>query len=231
MTVRSSLGSLFACLLASLLAAGCSSAESSNDERAPRVPGQDESVPSGDEEIETSEDALGADCTYSRKWYASLSERACAPVAGYRGKWVPSPLFADSNDPTTCTYTWQGEKYSRADQTALQRSVTEREGLAPACAGSRPIEGELYPIEQIDIIGMAGGVGCDVCGIIIGRTDRINVVLPPGRIILRQVGVQLSNGQVQAFQLSPPPGARAVSFKLPPPPAGTHYVSTKVTVW
>jgi hypothetical protein len=223
MFVRSSVPAFALVLLASFLGAACSSGGST-------------SIPSGDpdeENVEESEDALGADCTYSRKWFATLRDRACQPVVGYRGRWVPSPLFEETrDDKSTCTYSWQGEKYSRADQRALEASATEGEGLAPACGpGKNPVEGELIQIEQLDVIGMAGSAGCDVCGILIGRNDRINVILPPGKIISKQLAVRMSNGESRSFQLSAPEGARAVSFQLPPPPTGAYYLPTKVSVY
>ena len=218
MIVRSSLASVSLAALAALLLGACASAG----------PGSD-AEPADD--LEASEDALGASCTYSRKWFVTLKDRVCEPVAGYRGTWVPSALF-DGDDATTCTYSWVGERYSRADQRALERTAREGEGFAPACGpGRHPIEGELLPIEQLDALGMAGSVGCDVCGILKGRNDRINVILPPGLIVSKQLEVKLSNGQSRAFQLKAPEGARAVSFALPPPPAGTSYVSSKVTVY
>lgn len=216
MIVRSSFASVALAAFAALLVGACASAG----------PGAEPA-----DDLEASEDALGASCTYSRKWFATLKDRACEPVPGYRGTWVPAALF-DESDPTTCTYNWYGERYSRADQRALQASARDLEGFAPACGpGRNPIEGELYPIENLDALGMAGSVGCDVCGILRGRNDRINVILPPGLIVSKQLEVRLSNGQSRAFQLKAPEGARAVSFALPPPPPGTSYVSSKVTVY
>lgn len=220
MTVRPSLGILRFAALASLVAA-CTTPTSGGG-------AIDEGNPA--EEPEVLEEELSDTCTYSRKWFASLKDRACEPVPGRRGTWVPSPLF-DANDLSTCTYTWSGEKYSRADQDALKSSVDYSEGLTPACgSGRNPLEGELVPIPNIDNVGMAGSAGCDVCGIL-RAADRLDVVLPPEKIVLRQLQVPLTNGEYRAFQLQVPSGARAVSFTLPEPPEGTQYVTSKVTVW
>ncbi len=221
MTLRSSLGPLAATLLVSLLAVACGDASAPTDDGV---------------EPEEQEGEL-ATCKYPRKYFATVREGSCEEVPGRRGSWVPEPLFADvplEVQEGTCAYVWKGERYARVDREALQNAFAQnvyptKGVVTPACGSSLPKVGALEPIPHIDNWGHAGSVGCDVCGIV--RRGGVWVILPPERISLRQFAVPLTNGTTAAFQLETPPGARAVSFELPPPPEGTQYEDGRIWVY
>lgn len=168
--------------------------------------------------------------TYARKFFVTLDGRSCGDIEGRRGKWVATALEESATD-SVCTMSWQGEKYSRADMDALRAFVKETDAMTAACGSSAsPAEGYLTPIPQLDALGMIGANGCDVCGKL-RRDGKIVVVLPPYRTASKQFEVPLSDGTSRAFQINAPEGARAVSLQLPPPPAGTQYTASRVTIW
>ena len=203
---------------------------------APPAPGAEqerEGIGAGEKGAEATEDEVRASCTYSRRWFATLDDGACAAIAGRRGAWIPEPAFTDAPpevQASTCVFQWVGEKYSRADVTALRAAFDEADALTPACGeGSRPVVGALREIPHVDNLGHAGSVGCDVCGIVQQR--RLWVILPPEKVGLRQIEVAMSNGSSRAFQIEAPAGARAVALELPPEPAGAAYLPGRVHVY
>jgi len=204
---------------AALAAAGCSGdvVEASGEE--------------GDE-VASSEAEVRASCNSPRRYFAVRREGACVEVAGYRGRWVPEPIFADAPETMnagTCAYRWVGRKYSRADGAALARTIGAYDALAPACgSGSLPDIAELRPIDSMDIHGMAGSVGCDVCGIV--KKDRLLAVLPPDRIRSGQFAIRTSDGGYKMFQIE---GAesRAVSIELPALPEGVTYEQGRIGIY
>jgi hypothetical protein len=222
MTLRSSLGPLAVSLLVSMLAVACGGTSISEAEDGA--------------EPEEQEGEL-ASCKYPKKYFATVREGSCTEVQGRRGRWVPEPLFSDvpvEVQTGTCAYVWKGERYARVDREALLAAFPEDEfptrgAVTPACGSATPAIGALRRIPHVDIIGQAGSVGCDVCGIV--RRGGVWVILPPERIGLRQVAVPLTNGGAASFQLEPPAGARAVSFELPPPPAGSQYQDGRIWVY
>lgn len=203
-------------MLASLSAFACSSAE---------APGAD-----GDEGA--TEQAIVASCTSPRRYFAAVGDGGCAPIAGRRGEWVGDELFADAPEEVrsaTCTYRWVAERSSRPDRDALFSRIGWGEGAAPACgAGSFPDIGALEPIAQLDIFGQAGAVGCDVCGLL--RRDRVWVVLPPDKVIMREFEVRLSDGTSRAFKIDAS-RASALSMALPALPAGVSYPPQRIHVY
>lgn len=220
-------------LLASLVAIACSSTR----EIAGPSGGNAERESEADAiDAEASEDELRASCTNPRRYFATFREsdlaEACTPVPGYRGQWVPEALFANAPadvQMSTCAYRWSGERYSPPDRDALVARVGAANGLAPACgATSNPAVGTLQPIPDIEDWTMAGSVGCDVCGVL--RNSNLWVILPPERIALRQFEVMLDNGESRAFRIENV-GAGALSFALPPLPAGTSYRQGRVHVY
>lgn len=212
-------------LAASLSAMACSSAD---DAAAPGGSAPD------DAEVASTEAEVRASCTNPRLYYVVLHEaRACAPVEGRRGRWVPEPIFADSPEDTnegTCAYRWVGAKYSRADREALVGAVGSFENaLTPVCGNTTaPDVGEIREIPALDIFGMAGSVGCDVCGKV--RVDRVRVILPPDKIAVRQFEIPLSNGRSRFFEIAPTE-ARALTIDLPPPPMGTSYEPGRIHIY
>ncbi len=185
----------------------------------------------GDGMLDTDESEVRA-CNegYARTWVVTLRDRACADVEGLRGKWIAAPLEEGAID-AVCTMTWQGERYSRADMDALRAFVRVNvDAMVPSCSGAVVDVGALTPIPHIDILAQVGANGCDVCGKL-RRDGKIIVVLPPFRISLKQFEVPLTDGTSRAFQIDAPPGARAVSVALPPPPSGTQYAASRVTVY
>ena len=141
---------------------------------------------------------------------------------------VPSDAPADVQS-TTCALRWSGTRSSRPDDESLRAAVGLDSGLAPACGeGSDVSLGTLEPIPHIDFLGQSGSVGCDVCGIVRGK--KVFVILPPERILLKQLAVRLSNGEERAFQLTGTEG-RAVSLTLPAPPRGTTYQQGRVHIF
>lgn len=221
MTLRTTLSfAAFASL--ALFASACST--STTDD-----PNQNANDDERDVEFEESEVRACSE-TYARKFLVTLDGRSCGDVEGRRGKWIASPLEEGAAD-SVCTMTWNGEKYSRADMEALRAFVTQQDAMTAAC-GSGPTIGDAYltPIPRLDVVGMIGANGCDVCGKL-RRDGKIIVVLPPYRTASKQFEVPLSDGTSRAFQINAAEGARAVSVQLPPPPAGTTYTATRVTIW
>jgi hypothetical protein len=211
-------------LLASLVASGCAS--------APEPAGQDE--PSDEGEAVSTEEEIRASCSSPRRYFVTFREGSgtCTAIPARRGQWLPEKLFSDAPadvQSSTCAYRWSGLRYSRPDREAIEARVGIENGLAPACgSSSEPDVGLLQPIPQLDIVGQAGSVGCDVCGVL--RNRRIWVILPPERVASRQFAVQLSNGESRAFQIEAT-DARALSIALPPPPAGTRYKQGRVHMY
>lgn len=209
---------------ASLLAMGCAAETSPADDDSP-----------GDEgEVGASEDEVRASCAAPRKYFVTFRDggATCAPIAGRRGRWMPEPLFQDAPadvQSTTCALRWSSTGSSRPDDESLRAAVGLDSGLAPACGeGSDASLGTLKPIAHIDFLGQSGSVGCDVCGIVRGK--KIFAILPPERILLKQLAVRLSNGEERAFQLTGTEG-RAVSLTLPAPPRGTTYQQGRVHIF
>jgi hypothetical protein len=169
--------------------------------------------------------------TYARKFFVTLDGRSCTDVVGRRGAWIASALEEGATD-SVCTMTWQGEKYSRADVDALRAFVKDRDVMTAACGGSstKIDDAILTPIPQLDVLGMIGANGCDVCGKL-RRDGKIIVVLPPYRTVSKQFEVPLSDGTSRAFQIEAAEGARAVSVQLPALPEGVTYAASRVTVY
>ena len=137
-------------------------------------------------------------------------------------------LFEDVS-ARACKYSWVGERYSRADKNALTAKVGSG-ALAAACGGRRasPDIGNVHAIPHLDVIGHAGSVGCDVCGIL--RDRNVWVILPAERIGSQQFAVRLSNGEERAFEIDTQ-GESALSIELPEPPEGTAYEEGVVAVY
>jgi hypothetical protein len=187
-----------------------------------------------DAEPASSEDALEATCSEPREYIAVVAERGCVEVAAERGRWVPSPLFEDAPpEANACIYAWAGEAGAPVDRWALYAFVRPYDSgaLTPSCGGGERVREDivLEPIPGLDIFGMAGSVGCDVCGIV--KEGKLWVVLPPERVLSRQVGLPLTNGGMAAFQIKADEGARAVTVSLPPTEPGVAYVEGHVTVY
>ena len=178
----------------------------------------------------TSEDELRA-CKYPRRYMAVLvTESECTEVVSARGRWVPSPLFPDAPASSgACFYDWSGEKGARVDRAALKEHVGFYGALTPSCGREGIDDADLYQIPPLPVHGMAGSVGCDVCGI--HRDGKLWVVIPPERDLERQFEIRLDNGNVRAFQLTSTPGARLLSVTLPPAPPGTQYVNGRVAIY
>lgn len=216
MKLRSSLAFALFALFASLPLSACSPADS-----AP-----------ADGETDAAEEEVHASCTNPRRYFVAAGDEGCQEIAGRRGKWIPEALFEDAPvevQTSTCAYRWLGERYSRPDRDALVSRLGWQNGIAPACgSGSQPNIGDVQEIPGLDVLSQAGSVGCDVCGIL--KKDRIWVVLPPDKIDLRQFEVRLSDGSSRAFEIDAS-AARALSLKLPPPPAGLTYRAGRVHVY
>lgn len=187
-----------------------------------------------DAEVASTEAEVRASCTNPRLYYAVLHEaRACEPIEGRRGRWVPEAIFADSPEDVaegTCAYRWVGARYSRADREALVGAVGSLENaLTPVCGNiTSPELGEVREIPALDIFGHAGSAGCDVCGKL--RRDRIKVILPPDKIAARQFMIPLSNGRARFFEIEPTE-ARALTIELPPAPPGTFYEPGRIHIY
>ena len=165
--------------------------------------------------------------TYARKYFVTLDGRSCGDVEGRRGKWIATALEDGASD-SVCTVEWKGERYSRADVDALRVFVKQTDVMTAAC--DKPDLGYLTPIPQLDVIGMIGANGCDVCGKL-RRDGKIIVVLPPYRTASKQFEIPLSDGTSRAFQVNAAEGARAVAVQLPALPAGVTYAASRVTVY
>lgn len=214
MTLRSKLSFV---AFASLALFACSTSTTNED------PANEDGVDAEESEVRACSE------TYARKFYVTLASRSCADVVGHRGKWIASSL--EETDDAVCTMTWQGEKYSRADMDALRAFVKETDAMTAACGSSAfPDVGSLTPIPRLDVIGMIGANGCDVCGKI-RRDGKIIVVLPPYRTASKQFEVPVSDGTSRAFQINAAEGARAVTVQLPALPAGVTYSASRVTVY
>lgn len=200
--------------IASLALVACQSA---NDESAEDVDREEGEVRACSED-------------YARKFFVTLDGRSCGDVVGHRGAWIASPLEEGAAD-SVCTMEWRGEKYSRADMDALRAFVKEKDAMTAACGSGASIgDAYLTPIPHLDVVGMIGANGCDVCGKL-RRNGKIIVVLPPFRTAAKQFEVPLSDGTSRAFQIQAPEGARAVSVQLPELPSGVTYAASRVTVY
>lgn len=204
-----------------LVVAGCSSAETRQAD---------------ENEEEQRVELNAASCRYPRRYIAVVSSGACAEIPGERGTWTPTPLFPDAPPAAAnaCVYAWSGERYARVDRTALYAAIqpdTTGQALTPSCsADNQTIDlGLVEEIPTLDAYGMAGSVGCDVCGTLVQR--KIWVVLPPEKTITRQFEVRLSDGTSQYFQIQAEQGKRALSIQLPDPPVGTEYVEGHIAVY
>ena len=211
-------------VLASLFAMGCASESGATDERLPGSEG----------EVASTDDEIRASCASPRKYFATFGDGSgtCTPITGNRGRWLPEPLFHDAPadvQTSACAFRWSGARGSRPDRERLIEQVGLQNGLAPACGDATDVSvANVEPILQIDTTGMAGSVGCDVCGIVKDRV--VFAVLPPEKILLKQFAVRLSNGKERAFQIAATEG-RAVSVTLPAPPRGTKYVQGRVPIF
>jgi hypothetical protein len=217
-------------LLASLSAVACSSGAGEGVTGAPEGG-----------EVDATEDEVRASCTNPRRYFATFTDSAtsapatpaCAPIPGYRGQWLPAPLFTDAPPEvqvSTCAYQWSGEKYSRPDREAIVASVEYPSVLAPACGtASTPDVAALQPIPYVEVsLIQAGSVGCDVCGLL--RNGKLWVILPPELNLKRQLELRLDSGEIRSFQIQNAQ-ARALSITLPAPPAGTSYVQGRTKVY
>jgi len=221
-----------AALAAIALASGCATGE----------PGEP-SAAAGDGAAASTDDEIRSSCDNPRLYFAALSPYApagetpatCEVVVAGRGSWVPEPLFPDAPPEvaaSSCAYRWVAPPYTRADGSALREALpVGRVFLAPACGNGRaPGVGsgiEIPAFEVPDSNGMAGSVGCDVCGV--QRNGRLWAVLPP-TVNHRSMKLRLNNGEVVGFQIDAA-DTRALSIELPPPPAGTTYEPGVVAIY
>jgi hypothetical protein len=188
--------------------------------------------PSADERDVDFEESEVRACseTYARKFFVTLDGRSCGDVEGRRGTWIATALEDGASD-SVCTVEWKGEKYSRADMDALRAFVKQTDAMTAACGPSSSVgDAYLTPIPHLDVVGMIGANGCDVCGKL-RRDGRIIVVLPPYRTASKQFEIPLSDGTSRAFQINAAEGARAVAVQLPALPAGVTYAASRVTVY
>ena len=156
---------------------------------------------------------------------AVVHEGECTEVAAARGRWVPSPLFDDAPAGTgACFYTWAGEKGARVDRDALREHIGFAGALTPSPCGSERLESaELVSIPHLTPGAGVGAVGCDVCGT--QRDGKIRVVIPPEKVLDRELEIRLSDGTKRTFRIQASDAARRMIVTLPPAPAGTHYVN------
>lgn len=178
---------------------------------------------------EATDDALTT-CRYPRRYFAFVDAPSCTAVPGTGGSWEPRPLFADApttTRPAACVFEWVGEERARVDRAALEAyfdAAAGRGAITPACGEPEPVSAEVSEIEPWD--WDVGSVGCDVCGIIVGR--RVWGIFPPDKIAARRIGVRLTNGETRAFQIDGSGTSRAASLTLPAPPPGVAYVQGRV---
>lgn len=184
------------------------------------------------EATDEADDALTT-CHYPRRYFAIVDAWSCAPVPGARGTWEPKPLFPDAptgTRPASCVYEWTGEPRARVDRAALEAyfDVAGRGAVTPACGDPDPAEADAVEIDPLLFWdpGHVGSVGCDVCGIVVGR--RVWGIFPPDKIASRRIGVRLTNGESRAFQIDGSGTSRAASLTLPAPPPGVAYVQGRV---
>ena len=207
------LGSLFGAALI-----GCASADPS-----PRA-SESEGEPAA------AEDDLRGTCAAPRRYMAAVTEHDCTEVPAARGRWTPTPLFADAPPGTgACFYTWYGEKNAPVDRASLQDHVGWAGALIPSACGSEHLEQlQVEPAVDFDPGSMVGAVGCDVCGM--QKDGHVWVIIPPERTSFHVVTVPLSNGTKLSFQMKKADAVRAATLTLPPPPAGAHYVNGRISV-
>lgn len=180
------------------------------------------------------EDRLESDCSEPRKYIAVVADGGCVEIAAEGGRWVPSSLFEDAPpEANACVYAWTTEADAPPDRMALYAFVHPYTtgALTPSCGDAARVREDivLEPIPGLDAFGMAGSVGCDVCGIV--KRDKLWVVLPPERVFAKQVGVQLTNGTMAAFKIKADEGTRAAVVTLPPTEPGVAYVEGPVTIF
>jgi hypothetical protein len=177
---------------------------------------------------------LDSDCSEPRTYIAVVAEGGCVEVAAEGGRWVPSPLFEDAPpEANACVYSWISEADASPDRVALYAFVHPftTGALTPSCGDAARVREDIVvePIPSLDPFGMAGSVGCDVCGIV--KRGKLWVVLPPERVFSKQVGVQLTNGTMAAFKINADEGTRAAVVTLPPTEPGVAYVEGPVTIF
>ena len=174
-------------------------------------------------------------CESPRVYYVvyASSRGPCAAVDGADGRWVPEPTFPDAPadvKDAICTYRWDSAVEGPPDKEALAVHVGPGQSFAPACgpSGQLPSRAKARTIPSLDTTGLAGSVGCDVCGII--RSERMWAILPEERVLVRQLGVRLSDGSTRFLEvetsLSP-----AVVVELPAAPTGTQYLEGQFAIY
>jgi hypothetical protein len=181
-----------------------------------------------DDELRTT-----ASCERPKQYAVSLRAGACADVAGKRGVWVSGALSSELPGDlasTACIFRWQPDHRARPDRAALD-ALEGVDAMVPMCgATSSPRLAVARKIPFVDIIGMGGAVGCDVCGVI-GRERKLWAILP-ARTYLRQLEVPLSDGTSQAFQIDSPLEAGVLEIELPDDlPRGVVYAQGRVPIW
>lgn len=201
---------------------GCT-LEASRDAGA-SAPGGGDPDSDGAGEVPSSEAEVRASCTDPRLYFTVRAEGGCEVVTAKRGRWTPSPVFRDAPPEVqrlACAYRWAGPKGASPDRRALELALGERAALAPVCGADAalvPVRGNAARIEGSPIGGLAGSVGCDVCGIV--WQNKLWVVISPD-VSRRQVSVPLSTGTTDGFELASS-SARAVVIDLPPATAGEY---------
>lgn len=198
------------------------------------------SAPEGEEDAAVSDAEIRSSCVTPRRFYVAFPSRTCPTVQGYAGAWVAESGRAFEDAPASlasCVMRWTGRRSSSPDRAALEAAVSVGGVgvIAPACGGTATVtKAELRRAEGGGghIGPMGGAVGCDVCG---GNwkdkwgRDRIGVIIPGDQIGVPRLGVRLSNGMQQFFEVHDArPGA--LEMELPPPPEGTSYVEGPVAV-
>jgi hypothetical protein len=190
-----------------------------------------EPVSAEDEPAESTEDELAVSCTYPRRYAAILIEGECTTLRARRGQWVPSPAFADAPDESgACVYSWVADKKGvHVDREAIKNWVGDRGVLTAMCGSDNGLDpAHVQQIPQLSTYGMAGSVGCDVCGLL--KNNKIWIVIPPERETHREFQVPLTNGTLRSFSINANESASVMSIALPPLPPGVQYVNGRVAI-
>ncbi len=185
--------------------------------------------------VDITEDALADDpaaCETPSRYEAYLDEGPCETVWDYRGVWWAESLFPNapkSVRETACAFTWEAyDGISAPDPTSFLETPNVLVTTSGCDAASDRLKVSSEEMSnQIPIMG--GASGCDVCGRVKNRT--LYAILPPEKVRLRRVTLQLVGGGVRTLMLGGDPNARTLVVKLPILPPGLSYKQGYTTIY
>ncbi len=213
---RSSLLAVVACVA---IASACAS------EEAPPVSPAGPGGASGPAEPPPPPSEVQAPCEAPRIYFVALRTGACAEVTGAGGLWSPRPVFPGGPAEVqrfACAYRWSSPSGAAPDGAALAAALSGGSAaIVPICGPEATFEAVRSDAAEIAALsistGMAGSVGCDVCGFV--WEDKLWAIISPEQVVQRELEIPLVGRTTKkAFRLTPSP-ARAIVVDLPAAPS------------